>query len=134
MKKTVTEISWDPISTVKGTYRHFVQKEIHEQALMVACGTSAYSGLMGKFMIEHLARVPVKVGYGSELRYRATIINGHILILAITQSGETVDTLAAVKEVADEGAKVGQHRQSHRQQGLVCQRWLHPDAGWARDR
>jgi len=64
----------------------------------VACGTAWHAGLVGKFMIESLARVPVEVDYGSEFRYRDPLIDDDDLVLAITQSGETVDTLAAMEE------------------------------------
>lgn len=74
--------------------------------ITTACGTSAYSALIGKFLIEELARVPVEVDYASEFRYRNPVINGNSYILAITQSGETVDTLAAIEEARDKGAKV----------------------------
>jgi glucosamine--fructose-6-phosphate aminotransferase (isomerizing) len=77
-----------------------------QKIITVACGTSAYSGLVGKFMIETLARVPVEVDYGSEFRYRDPIINGDTLVLAITQSGETVDTLAAMQEARQKGARL----------------------------
>jgi glucosamine--fructose-6-phosphate aminotransferase (isomerizing) len=72
-----------------------------ERLVIVACGTSYYSGLVGKFAIEMLARLSVEVDYGSEYRYRNPILNEHTAMLAITQSGETVDTLAAM-EVAKE--------------------------------
>lgn len=132
--KLVHNIPWDPISAAKGTYRHFMQKEIFEQATaitdtirgridfvtgevtladlhlseatlktlhkvtIVACGTSYYAGLIGKFLIENLARLPVEVDYGSEYRYRRPILDEKTLVVAITQSGETVDTLAALEE------------------------------------
>jgi glucosamine--fructose-6-phosphate aminotransferase (isomerizing) len=135
-------IPWDPVAAAKGTYRHFMQKEIYEQArsitdtirgrakleaghvrlenlaltageaqalekvIIVACGTSAYAGLVGKFILESLARVPVEVDYGSEFRYRDPIINGNTAVLAITQSGETVDTLAAMEEARGKGARL----------------------------
>jgi glucosamine--fructose-6-phosphate aminotransferase (isomerizing) len=72
----------------------------------VACGTSYYSGLVGKFFIEHLARLNVEVDYGSEYRYRDPIIDEHTAVLAITQSGETVDTLAAMEEARDKRARL----------------------------
>ena len=72
----------------------------------VACGTSYYSGLVGKFFIEHIARLPVEVDYGSEYRYRNPIIDEKSAVLAITQSGETVDTLAAVEEAQEKQATV----------------------------
>ncbi len=135
-------IDWNPMSAELGEYKHFMQKEIFEQAramtdtlrgridfetgkvsftdlkltpeeaqkiskiVTTACGTSAYSALIGKFLIEELARIPVEVDYASEFRYRNPVINGHSYILAITQSGETVDTLAAIEEARNKGAKV----------------------------
>ncbi|MGD2205363.1 MAG: glutamine--fructose-6-phosphate transaminase (isomerizing) [Anaerolineae bacterium] len=135
-------IPWDPVSAVKGDYRHFMQKEIYEQAeaishtisgrvdfdkgrvvleelnlsdekareiakiIIVACGTSAYAGLVGKFLLETLARIPVEVDYGSEFRYRDPLIDGRTAVLAITQSGETVDTLAAMEEAQAKGARL----------------------------
>jgi glucosamine--fructose-6-phosphate aminotransferase (isomerizing) len=138
----VHTIPWDPVAAAKGTFRHFMQKEIYEQArsvtdtirgrakleagwvrlenleltveearalekmTIVACGTSAYAGLVGKFMFETLARVPVEVDYGSEFRYRDPIIDENTAVLAITQSGETVDTLAAMEEARDKGARL----------------------------
>jgi glucosamine--fructose-6-phosphate aminotransferase (isomerizing) len=135
-------ISYDPVSAARGEYRHFMQKEIFEQAraltdtiggridfntgqvrfidlsltadearaltklVTVACGTSAYSGLVGKFLIEELARLPVEVDYGSEYRYRDPILDANSAVLAITQSGETVDTLAAMEEARQKGARL----------------------------
>jgi glucosamine--fructose-6-phosphate aminotransferase (isomerizing) len=142
VESKVHSISWDPVSAAKGQYRHFMQKEIYEQArsitdtirgradfergrvrlenleltpeearelekvVIVACGTSAYAGLVGKFLLETLARVPVEVDYGSEFRYRDPIINERTAVLAITQSGETVDTLAAMEEGRGKGAQL----------------------------
>jgi len=133
-------IAWDPVSAARGEYKHFMQKEIHEQAraltdtlggrvdfqhgcvvlpdleieperarrlkriVTVACGTSAYSGLVGKFILEDLTRLPVEVDYGSEYRYRNPILDEDCAVLAITQSGETVDTLAAMEEAREKGA------------------------------
>jgi glucosamine--fructose-6-phosphate aminotransferase (isomerizing) len=138
----VHTIPWDPVAAAKEPYRHFMQKEIYEQArtvtdtirgradfeagevlleqlsltvkeaqalekvTIVACGTSAYAGLVGKFIIEALTRVPVEVDYGSEFRYRDPIVNKNTAVLAITQSGETVDTLAAMEEARGKGARL----------------------------
>ncbi len=138
----IHEIAWDPISAVKGEYKHFMQKEIFEQArsltdtirgrvdfehqqvilpelnlteqqakslqrmVTVACGTSFYSGLVGKFYIEHMAKLHVEVDYGSEYRYRDPILDQNTAVLAITQSGETVDTLAAMEEAREKQALV----------------------------
>lgn len=70
----------------------------------VACGTSYYSGLVGKFYIEHMARLHTEVDYGSEYRYRDPLIDANTALLAITQSGETVDTLAAMEEGREKNA------------------------------
>jgi glutamine---fructose-6-phosphate transaminase (isomerizing) len=75
-----------------------------EHVTILACGTSWHAGLVGKFMIEQLARVPVEVDYGSEYRYRRPIVTPHTLAVVITQSGETADTLAALREAKKEGA------------------------------
>ncbi|MBN1179838.1 MAG: glutamine--fructose-6-phosphate transaminase (isomerizing) [Anaerolineae bacterium] len=77
-----------------------------KRVVIVACGTSAYAALVGKFLIEALARLPVEVDYGSEFRYRDPLIDAQTAVLAITQSGETVDTLAAVEEAQRKGAQI----------------------------
>jgi len=136
----VHDIPYDPVSAAKGEFKHFMQKEIFEQAgsltdtirgrvdfergevglpelnltaeraqalnrlVTVACGTSYYSGLVGKFFIEQLARLNVEVDYGSEYRYRDPLLGENTAVLAITQSGETVDTLAAMEEAREKGA------------------------------
>ena len=135
----VHTIAWDAVSAEKGEYRHFMQKEIHEQVraltdtlagridfsegrvrlpelnlttelakgikriYITACGTAAYAGMVGKTLIEKIARIPVEVVIGSEFRYSDPIIDEHTVVLAISQSGETADTLAAM----DEGRKKG---------------------------
>ena len=71
---------------------------------IVACGTSYYAGLIGKYYLEQLVRVPVEVDYASEFRYRDPVVHADHLALAITQSGETVDTLAAIEEAQRHGA------------------------------
>jgi glucosamine--fructose-6-phosphate aminotransferase (isomerizing) len=132
-------ISWDPVAAEKGEYRHFMQKEIHEQVrsltdtlagrvdfdegvvrlpqlnlttqlakriqkiIITACGTAAHAGMVGKVLIEHIARIPVEVDIASEFRYRNPIVDENTVVLAISQSGETADTLAAM----DEGRKRG---------------------------
>jgi glucosamine--fructose-6-phosphate aminotransferase (isomerizing) len=72
----------------------------------VACGTSFHAALAGKYMIEQLARIPVEVDYASEFRYRDPILDDRTLVIAISQSGETADTLAAVRESKEKGAKI----------------------------
>lgn len=69
-----------------------------EKVTILACGTSYYAGLVAKFYIEQLARIPVEVDYASEYRYRNPLVKPEHLVVAITQSGETVDTLAALEE------------------------------------
>jgi glucosamine--fructose-6-phosphate aminotransferase (isomerizing) len=84
------------------------EKEFREfrQIKIIACGTSWHAGLVGKFLIERLAQVPVEVDYGSEFRYRDPIIAPQTLVIAISQSGETADTIAAVRESKQKGAKI----------------------------
>ena len=72
---------------------------------LLACGTSWHAALVGKFMIEELAKIAVEVDYGSEYRYRNPIIDKYTLAVAITQSGETADTLAAMREAKGKGAR-----------------------------
>ena len=136
----VHTISWDPVSAEKGEYRHFMQKEIHEQVrsltdtlagrvdfdsgkiqlpdlnltqvlagniqriIITACGTAAYAGMVGKFLIEHIARIPVEVDIASEFRYRDPIVDDKTVVIAISQSGETADTLAAMDLAKRKGA------------------------------
>ncbi|HUU33064.1 MAG TPA: glutamine--fructose-6-phosphate transaminase (isomerizing), partial [Vicinamibacterales bacterium] len=76
-----------------------------DRVTLIACGTSWHAALVGKFLIEELARVPVEVDYGSEYRYRRPLSGPTTLAVAITQSGETADTLAALREAKRQGAK-----------------------------
>lgn len=76
-----------------------------EQVKIIACGTSWHAALAGKFMIERLARLPVDVDYGSEFRYRDPIIPPKTLTVVVSQSGETADTLAALREAKNKGSK-----------------------------
>jgi glucosamine--fructose-6-phosphate aminotransferase (isomerizing) len=82
-------------------------KEFREfrQARIVACGTSWHAALIGKFMIERLARMPVEVDYASEFRYRDPILGPDVLTIVVSQSGETADTLAAQREARQKGSK-----------------------------
>jgi glucosamine--fructose-6-phosphate aminotransferase (isomerizing) len=73
---------------------------------IAACGTSWHAGLAGKYMIEQLARIPVDVDYASEFRYRDPVMNDDTLLLVISQSGETADTIAALREAKELGSKV----------------------------
>lgn len=77
-----------------------------KKIIVVACGTSYHAGLLGKYLIEKWARVPVEVDYASEFRYRNPILDENTLVLAISQSGETADTLAGVRKARERGAKV----------------------------
>jgi glucosamine--fructose-6-phosphate aminotransferase (isomerizing) len=136
-------LPWDPISAEKGEYRHFMAKEIHEQArsltdtisgrvdfesgqgirfhnlgitrqsareikkiFITACGSAAHAGMVGKILIEHIARIPVEVDIASEFRYRDPIVDSNTVVLAISQSGETADTLAAMEEGRKKGARL----------------------------
>lgn len=136
----VHNVAWDPVAAEKGEYRHFMQKEIHEQVRsltdtlagrvdftegqvclpqlnltpdlakkikkihITACGTAAHAGMVGKILIERIARVPVEVEIASEFRYSDPIVDKDMVVLAISQSGETADTLAAMEEGRQKGA------------------------------
>ncbi len=76
------------------------------RVMVVACGTAFHAGLVGKYIIESLAHLPVEVDTSSEFRYRNPIIDRHTLVLAVSQSGETADTLAAAREAHAKGARV----------------------------
>jgi len=90
----------DEMDITEEEFRNFREVKI------VACGTSWHAALAGKFMIERLAQIPVEVDYGSEFRYRDPIINKNTLVIAISQSGETADTLAAQREARMKDAKI----------------------------
>ena len=77
-----------------------------KRIIIVACGTSWHAGLVGEYLIEEFARIPVEVEYASEFRYRNPIINKDDIVIAISQSGETADTLAAIKLAKANGAFV----------------------------
>ncbi len=136
----VNLISWDAAAAEKGEYRHFMQKEIHEQVrsltetlagrvdftegrislpelhltpklagdiqkiTITACGTAAYAGMVGRQLIEKITRIPCQMEIASEFRYSDPIIGAHDVVLAISQSGETADTLAAMEEGRRKGA------------------------------
>ena len=74
--------------------------------IIIACGTSWHAALVGEFMVEGLAKIPTEVEYASEFRYRDPILDNNTLIIAVSQSGETADTLAAMKEARKKGCKV----------------------------
>lgn len=77
-----------------------------KRIIIVACGTSWHAGLVAEYLFEDLARIPVEVEYASEFRYRNPIINEDDIVIAISQSGETADTLAAIKLAKDKGAHI----------------------------
>ena len=77
-----------------------------KRLVITACGTSWHAGITAKYMIESLAQIPVEVEYASEFRYRNPIIGQDDIVIAVSQSGETLDTLAAVKEAKQKGATV----------------------------
>lgn len=133
-------LPFDPVSAEKGEYRHFMQKEIHEQVrsltdtlagrvdfdngkvfldtlnldtdkalsikkiVITACGTASHAGMVGKILIERIARIPTEVSIASEFRYSEPIVDQDTIVLAISQSGETADTLAAMEEGRKRGA------------------------------
>ncbi len=74
-----------------------------EKIVLIACGTAWHAALIGKFMIEELCRIPVEVDYSSEFRYRDPVVGDRTLVLAVSQSGETLDTLAGIKEARGRG-------------------------------
>ena len=76
-----------------------------ERIVITACGTSWHSALIGEYMLEELARIPVEVEYASEFRYRNPVVDERTLVIGISQSGETADTLAAIREAKRRGAR-----------------------------
>lgn len=77
-----------------------------QRIIIIACGTSYHAGLIGAMMLEEKARIPVDVAISSELRYKNPIVQPHTLVIAISQSGETADTLAAMRELKKKGASI----------------------------
>ncbi|MDD5004955.1 MAG: glutamine--fructose-6-phosphate transaminase (isomerizing) [Candidatus Omnitrophica bacterium] len=129
----IEKVLWDLESAQKSGYAHFMLKEIHEQPqvlkhlscagikfdkklisilkntkqiFIVACGTAYHSGMVGKYAIEEMTKIPVAVDLSSEFRYRSPIIDNQSVLIAISQSGETADTLAAVREAKNKDAKI----------------------------
>ncbi|MBS2021159.1 MAG: glutamine--fructose-6-phosphate transaminase (isomerizing), partial [Deltaproteobacteria bacterium] len=141
VERPVRRIDWSPVMAEKGGHKHFMHKEIHEQARaltdtirgrasveegdvwlgdvhldattlqsveriqLLACGTSWHASLSGKGMIETLARIPADVDLASEFRYRDPLVGKGTLAIAVSQSGETADTLGALREAKLRGAK-----------------------------
>jgi glutamine---fructose-6-phosphate transaminase (isomerizing) len=142
LQPEIHQVVWDAVAAEKGQYRHFMQKEIHEQGralantlagrvdyetgkirlpelnltpelarridkiYITACGTAAYAGMVGKYLIEKIARIRVEVVIASEFRYSDPLVDENTVVLAISQSGETADTLAAMEEGRHKGATV----------------------------
>jgi glutamine---fructose-6-phosphate transaminase (isomerizing) len=131
--KEIHEIKWSIDKIEKLGFKHFMLKEIFEQPksientlrgklhrsevklsvkipnniskiILLACGTSWHSSLIGKYLIEKIAGIPVEVDYASEFRYRDPLVNEQNLVILISQSGETADTLAALEEAKSKGA------------------------------
>lgn len=138
----ISTVAWDPISAEKGEFRHFMQKEIHEQVrsltdtlagrvdfeegqirlpqlnltaerareiqkiILTACGTASYAGMVGRILIERIARIPTSMEIASEFRYSDPIVDDKTTMIAISQSGETADTLAAMDEARKKGAQL----------------------------
>ena len=131
----IHEVKYSIEQLEKGNFKHFMLKEIFEQPeaientlrgrikdnkiklsldidftsinkiILVACGTSWHSALIGKYLIESFAQIPAEVDYASEFRYRNPLVDKNTLLVAISQSGETADTLAAIKEAKSKNAK-----------------------------
>src|SRR4051794_10889482 len=90
----------DQMNITEAEFRTF------DRVMIAACGTSWHAGLAGKYMIEQFARIPVEVDYASEFRYRDPVINERTLLIVISQSGETADTIAALREAKERGARI----------------------------
>jgi glutamine---fructose-6-phosphate transaminase (isomerizing) len=122
----IKQIDWDLEQSQKQGYEHFMLKEIFEQPqvvqdslnveldnlkkdfsriIILACGTAYYAGIVGRYLIEKIVKVPVICEIASEFRYKDPLVNKNDLIIAISQSGETADTLAAIRLAQDNGAK-----------------------------
>ncbi len=125
IERSVHTVDWTEEAMGKQGYAHFMLKEINEQPevlrriierwkrlplppaeriVITACGTSWHAGLIGKYLIEGLAKIKVEVDYASEFRYRDPIIKRGDLVVVLSQSGETADTLAALEEAKRKGA------------------------------
>jgi len=87
-----------------GIQDHLLRIESARHFYITACGTSWHAGMIGKYLLEEFASIPVHLEYASEFRYRNSIVDGKSVIIAISQSGETADTIAALKKAKDMGA------------------------------
>src|SRR5471030_881059 len=90
--------------TMSGVQNYIEQLKNASRIIIVACGTSWHAGLVAEYIIEELCRIPVEVEYASEFRYRNPIVNPGDVIIAISQSGETADTLVALEKAKENGA------------------------------
>jgi glucosamine--fructose-6-phosphate aminotransferase (isomerizing) len=112
-------VDWDAAAAEKGGYDWFMLKEIAEQPqaiadtllgidkiFVVACGTAFHAGLIAKYAIEHWTRIPVEVELASEFRYRDPVLDRSTLVVVVSQSGETMDTLMALRHAKDQKARV----------------------------
>ena len=135
IEKESVHIEWDVDAAEKGGYEHFMLKEMYQQPgviedfllnnsqidefaisddelekfnkmHIVACGSAYHVGITSKYVIEEMARIPVEVDLASEFRYRNPILNKNTLVVAISQSGETADTLEALRQAKKRGCKV----------------------------
>lgn len=105
IRQTVGERINDPVGFLADLGVHLQRKSDVQRLHIVSCGTSYHAALVGKYMIESIARIPVSVDIASEYRYRNPIIEKNTLFVAITQSGETADTLAAQREAKKMGTR-----------------------------
>ncbi|MBC7507544.1 MAG: glutamine--fructose-6-phosphate transaminase (isomerizing), partial [Ferruginibacter sp.] len=92
--------------TMSGVEKNMAAFTTAQRIIIVACGTSWHAGLVAEYVIEELCRIPVEVEYASEFRYRNPIINKGDIIIAISQSGETADTLVAIEKAKQQGAVI----------------------------
>lgn len=98
-------LNWkDGTARLDGLDRHQEELERVKRIIITACGTAWHAGLIGEYMLEEMSRVPVEVEYASEFRYRSPIVDRDTILYAISQSGETADTLAALEEAQRRGA------------------------------
>lgn len=110
--KTIAECVRGRLNVEEGWIRlggisHMVDKMLNAQRIIiVSCGTSWHAGLIGEYLFEDLVRIPVEVEYASEFRYRNPVISDKDIVIAISQSGETADTLAALKLAKEQGATI----------------------------
>ncbi len=90
--------------TMSGVEKYLIELTTAKRILIIACGTSWHAGLVAEYIIEELCRIPVEVEYASEFRYRNPVINPGDVIIAVSQSGETADTLVAIEKAKEQGA------------------------------